>query len=145
MSYINKHYMTGLAAAFNDLGICKIANMDGVVNRVLLDLTTQMVKVAQGEGGMATPMEQQQVAQSGLTEGDIQSAAKLVKIVADMKQQTDMATAAAAGTPVQTAAGMSPSPGQAQPPMPPPPQPPGPPAMAGAGAPPMGAPQTPTG
>ena len=151
MSAIDHIYLKGVAAACHDVGICKIANVDAVATLAQYSLSRKMTKTAEGE---PTPEEMQQVAQSGLTEGDIQGAAKVVQLVAEMKQKADLAAQSQAqnaqgqmppggggmppqgdpsmmGAPGGQGGGMVP--GVAQPPMPPAPQPPQGPMGGGMG------------
>jgi hypothetical protein len=144
MSLINHRYIHGVTRALGDKGICKIANYDGVADSAY----EYLQKIAMGEEMPAqpSPQELQQVQNSGLSEGDIQSAAKVVQVIAEMKQQADMAATAQAG---QGAIPGQPSPagpggavqGTPQPPMPPAPTGGGQPGggqPGGGGQPPMG-------
>lgn len=135
---ISKIYMSGVAAALRDVGICQFDNFAGAIEKAAADLSTaigaqppsqdqsqpQMSEPAQagpqenpgvGVGESADPGEVAYVGQSGLTDKDIESAAKVVQVLAEMKQQSDA-----------TALGMQQAqPGVAtpgQPPLPPAPQ-----------------------
>jgi len=140
MSLINHRYLHGVTRALGDIGICKIASHDDVTDTAY-NFIQKMAEMPAGEPQPEpSPQELQQVANSGISEGDIQSAAKVVQIIAEMKQQADMAATAQAGggmIPGSPGAGGAGGPGgavpgQAQPPMPPPP------AGGGMGGPPMG-------
>ena len=164
MGLIDQRYILGISAALQNCQVIKTANLHEVATLVEQKLRNDLEKVAMGEGipsmeggqpGMdpmsggqppmdggqppqqaqASPEELGQVAQSGLSESDIQAAAKVVQVIAEMKQQSDQAAMAQ-----QPNGGMQQPPPMGaqpqQPPMPPAPQPP----MAGGGMqqPPMG-------
>ena len=162
MGLIDQRYILGITTYLQDSAIIKTANLNGVASLVEQKLTNDLEKIAMGEdqpgmpgmdqmgggqppmppeqppmgGGQPSPEELGQVAQSGLTENDIQAAAKVVQVIAEMKQQADQAAMAQqpGGGMQQPAPPMGAQP--QQPPMPPAPQPP----MAGGGMqqPPMG-------
>lgn len=115
MSILDNLYIRGFTSAMSDLGICKFANIEHVANLV----ESKMEKFAQegmpAQGNEPSPQELQQMSQSGISDGDIQAAAKVVQVLAEMKQQADMLTNAQ-----QAPAAMGGQ--QAQPPMPPQPQ-----------------------
>jgi len=118
MSLLDQTYIKGVASALHETGICKIANLSSVAALAEIMLSRQFVKTAAGEpmAQDVSPQELAQVAQSGLTENDIQSAAKVVQVIAEMKQQSDAATMGQNnGMPATAPPG--------QPPLPPPPQP----------------------
>ena len=139
MGTIDDLYIRGVSQALNDTGICKIANMDAIVSMATRAIKNSYVKTANDPataGGTPpvepTPEELAQVGDSGLTEGDIQSAAKVVQVLAEMKQKADMAVQAQAqAVPGAMGAGGAPAPAggavpgsvaPVQPPLPPPPQ-----------------------
>jgi len=141
-SVINRAYLSGQVVAMNATGIVgDIDDLAGVVEKVAADLSAaigaqppptqdpaqmlamQAMQAGQdpaqenpgvGMGGEADPGEVAEVGQSGLTDKDIESAAKVVQVLAEMKHQAD---SAALG--LQKGQG-APAPGQ--PPMPAPPQ-----------------------
>lgn len=143
---IDRAYISGQVVAFNATGIIgDIDDLGGVVEKVAADLATaigaqppqdpaqeaaalqQAMASSQGEqnpgvgmGHEADPGEVSAVSQSGLTDKDIESAAKVVQVLAEMKQQADAAQL-----------GMQQAPGGAAPGQPPLPAPPQPPQQAG--------------
>jgi len=117
---IDQNYIAGIVRGLHDHGVVKVANITGVALKVAQDMGADpSAAVAE----QADPAELQQLSESGLSEGDIQSAAKVVQVIAEMKQKSDMM---AQGQAQAQAA-------QPQPPMPPPPQAPQGGAMGGQG------------
>jgi hypothetical protein len=134
-----------MASALIDVGVVDaFDNFEGVIVKVAEDLQAMQEGMdpaqAQGAPGVgiadqASPEEIQDVAQSGLTEKDIESAAKVVQVISEMKQKGD----AAAGQLPPGAPGAQQAP---QPPLPPPPQNPQGQAPAQAAQPAAGQPKT---
>lgn len=139
----DKIYISGVTKALVDTGVCDVDDFIGVVEKVAAEMGIQDPAAAQGapppqdpgadpQGG-ATPEQLQQVAGSGLTDKDIESAAKVVQVLAEMKQTADQMGMGADGQGAAQSA-MSPMPQQQQVPLPQPPQPPqGMPSLGGAG------------
>lgn len=75
-------YNLGFITALNDVGIVKVANPQ------------LAAEIASG----ADPQELQTIADAKITEKDIESCAKVVQVMAEMKQKADEAGLVASGT-----------------------------------------------
>jgi hypothetical protein len=143
---LSKLYISGVGSALQEAGICEFDNFAGAMEKVAADLSgaigaqppsqdpsqaaaMQAMQPPPGQppgaggnpgaggGDQAAPEEVDAVGQSGLTDKDIEGAAKVVQVLAEMKQQAD-----AKNLGMQQAQAQAPAGGAGQPPLPPPPQ-----------------------
>jgi len=135
MSYLDQNYISGISSALCDLGELRVDSIEKVAEFVDIIGQRPLSKYAMFGGQMDPSQGMQQqpqpseeelayVTESGITENDIQAAAKVIQVIAEMKQQADQRAMATQQTQMQQP--MNPMMGGmgGQPPLPPQPTPP---------------------